>query len=151
MSFKFTWILVNKLSIGSAPQSIKDIDELTKMGIRSILSLNDLNETIFLKDLGEKFDHKRFVLPDHKYNKIAKIEEIEKVLEILDSLLKKSPVFVHCLASVERSPLIAIALLVKKMNLTPQEALAYTMQVHPGTSPDTKQLVVLDKLKSNKK
>ena len=149
MSFKFTWILVNKLSIGNAPQKIEDINYLTKMGIKSILSLNSIEETIFHEALKNKFKFERYVLPDHKYKRIANLNEINEVVDILYSLMRQSPVFVHCVASIERSPLIAMAWLIKNNNLSPQEALSYVMQIHPGTSPQTTQLKVLEKIYSS--
>ena len=149
MRFKFTWILVNKLAIGNAPQNIEHLNYLTKMNINSILSLNNIEETTFPIELINKFKFERYPLPDHQHKRIANLKEVEDVLNILDSLIEQSPVFVHCVASVERSPFIAMAWLIKKNNLSPQEALSYVMQIHPGTSPQTTQLKVLEKIYSS--
>ena len=56
------------------------------------------------------------------------------------------PVYVHCVAAMERSPLVCLAWLVKQRRLKPARALDYLMQVHPGTNPLPGQLALLQKL-----
>lgn len=143
MTRKFTWILIDKLSIGTAPTSKDDIHFLKKKGIKSILSLNASSEIDFIKDIETEFKFYRYTLPDHSSNRIASEREINEVLDILKELLKFSPVFVHCVASVERSPLIAMAWLIREEKLNPDEALRYLMQIHPGTNPLSGQLSIL--------
>ena len=94
---------------------------------------NDLN-------LDELFEHKRYVLPDHKTGKILSSIELNESLEILRNLLKSGPVFVHCYAAVERSPLVCMAWLMKEHHLTLQQSLDYLMQTNPGTNPLPDQL-----------
>ena len=43
--------------------------------------------------------------------------------------MKEGPVFIHCYAGIERSPLICMAWLVKYKMLSPSEALQYVMEV----------------------
>ena len=47
---------------------------------------------------------------------------------------------------MERSPLVCLAWLVRRQGLTPQRALDYLMQVHPGTNPLPGQLALLARL-----
>ena len=61
--------------------------------------------------------------------------------------MREGPTFVHCVASIERSPLICMAYLIKKCNLTPIEALDYLMEVHPISNPLPGQFAILKKLK----
>jgi protein-tyrosine phosphatase len=56
-------------------------------------------------------------------------------------------VFVHCVAAMERSPLVCLAWLVSRHGQSPQAALDYLMQVHPGTNPLPGQLRLLDRLR----
>jgi len=55
-------------------------------------------------------------------------------------------VFVHCLAAMERSPLLCMAWLVRSRGLSPQRALDYLQQQHPGTNPLPDQWRVLKQL-----
>ena len=50
------------------------------------------------------------------------LEEINLAVVKLSELISIGPVFVHCKAAVERSPLICIAWLVKNKSLTIQQS-----------------------------
>jgi protein-tyrosine phosphatase len=65
------------------------------------------------------------------------------VVTELGVLQRQGPVFLHCVAGVERSPLVAMAWLVKRHGLGWQAALEYVQQCHPGTSPLPEQLASL--------
>mgnify|MGYP001214281408 FL=1 len=68
------------------------------------------------------------------------------MLSKLKKLISFGPVFVHCIASMERSPMICMAWLIKEHNLSVQEALDYLMNIHPGTNPLREQIEILEKL-----
>ncbi len=146
---KFTWILKNKLAIGTAPRSSKDLEYLLFNNIKIVLSLNDIKETVYLNDIERLFKFERHFIPDHKSDKIMDIYMIKNILTILKELINKGPIFMHCVASVERSPLLSIAYLIEYENLAVEEALAYVMQIHPGTNPTEEQLSLLYKLTSD--
>ena len=61
-------------------------------------------------------------------------------------MIQKGPVYVHCFAGVERSPLICIAYLMKNQNIDLQDALEYLMQTHPITNPLKGQLNIISQL-----
>ena len=83
------------------------------------------------------------MLPDHKYNYPLSIDQLNIALEHLSVLRQGGSVYVHCLAGVERSPLVCMGWLVKNNNLTPTQALDYLMNVHNGTNPLPEQLKLL--------
>ena len=141
--FKFNWVLVNKIAIGSRLNTKDDIDILIDNKIKSILTLcNEREDPEFYTEvLPIKIE--RYELPDHRYKSLPSIGDIEKVLELMTDLSYRGPFFVHCFASMERAPLVCLAWLVKKENLKPIEALTYLMQIHPGTSPIPEQLDLL--------
>lgn len=145
-SFRFNWISIDQLAIGNAPKKQEDLQKLKEKGIKNILSLCSKEEEPFLKEIENSFNHVMVVLPDHKTGKIIKLEELQFALYELNRLLKISPVFIHCVAAMERSPLVCLAWLVKVKNLELQSALGYMMQVHPGTNPLIEQLEVINKL-----
>ena len=144
--FKFNWVLVNKIAIGSIPYSINDIDILLNNKIKTILTLCNEKEDpkIYKNDL--KINIQRYEIPDHRCKTLPKIEDIEKILDLISFISKDGPVFIHCFASKERAPLVCLAWLVKKENLQPNEALAYLMHIHPGTSPLPEQLRLIEYL-----
>ena len=93
--------------------------------------------------LAERFAHRRCLLPDHRTGRLPQLAELEAALDALAGLRQQGPVYVHCVAAMERSPLVCLAWLVRRQGLTPQRALDYLMQVHPGTNPLPGQLALL--------
>ena len=86
------------------------------------------------------------MLPDHRVARLLELAELEQALSALAELRGTGPVYVHCVAAMERSPLVCLAWLVRRQGLTPQRALDYLMQVHPGTNPLPGQLALLAEL-----
>ena len=74
-------------------------------------------------------------------------QELETALENLRELLIRGPVFVHCVAATERSPLVCLGWLVRQHRMSPDRALDYLMQQHPGTNPLPGQLALLHDLR----
>ena len=143
MIIKLDWILSNEIAIGSAPKNDKDINELKKNNISGILSLCSNEENPFNIKLKDFFYYKNILLPDHKYKYTLSIDQLNLALENLSLLKREGPVYVHCLAGVERSPLVCMGWLVKNHNLTPTQALEYLMNIHHGTNPLPDQLKLL--------
>ena len=138
--FRIDWVLKNELAIGRAPRTNEEIELIKLKGIKSILSLCSEDEAPF-SDLNIKFfNHERYVLPDHKCGRSPENFEIKHSYFLLEKLMKKGPVYIHCLAGMERSPLICLLWLVKKHELTLNESLYYLMEAHPGTNPLPEQL-----------
>ena len=119
--FKMNWVLNEELAVGTAPQKQTHLEKLADEGIKSIFSLCGENEVKNDLNLEKLFEHKRYVLPDHKTGKILSSIELNESLVILRNLLKFGPVFVHCYAAVERSPLVCMAWLMKEHHLTLQQ------------------------------
>ena len=135
--FRLSWVLTQELALGPAPRADRHLDRLEAEGIRAVLSLCAEAEAPPPADLARRFVARRLVLPDHRS---------PQPLQLLDGLRQQGPVFVHCLAAMERSPLLCLAWLMRRRGLSRLRALDYLMQVHPGTSPLASQLVVLDQL-----
>ena len=81
--FKMNWILNQELAVGTAPQKQKDLEKLADEGIKSIFSLCGENEVKNDLNLDKLFEHKRYVLPDHKTGKIISSIELNEALAIL--------------------------------------------------------------------
>ncbi len=146
----FNWVSTNKLAIGLPPLSKEKFLLLKKMGIKSILSLCDENEYKWSEELTREFNCKRYVLPDHKFNRLPEIFEITEAVGITERLInEKGPLFIHCFAAVERSPLVCMAWLVKHKNIEPLNALVYLKEINPSTNPSPKQFEVIKKITNN--
>ena len=144
--FRIDWVLVDELAIGPAPRATRHLDRLQEQGIKAVLSLCGINETPTAEGLTERFEHRRMVLPDHRAERLPKPAELQSALAALRELQVDGPVFVHCVAAMERSPLVCLAWLVSRPGQSPQAALDYLMQVHPGTNPLPGQVKLLDQL-----
>ena len=141
--FSIDWILRRKIAIGSAPSSSNNLDYLSRKGIKSILSLCDENEFKSSESLIQNFVHRRVVLKDHRSLSSFNIEELCLALDTLSELMKSKPVYIHCLAGFERSPLVCMGWLVREEKIPFQNAVDYTMQMHPGTNPLPEHLGLL--------
>ena len=144
--FRIDWVLVDQLAIGPAPRSERHLDRLHQAGINCVLSLCSHDEAKPPAGLGEGFRTSRYVLPDHRAGRLPTPDELKTALGHLAELQHHGPVFVHCVAAMERSPLVCLAWLVRQHRMTPERALDYLMQQHPGTNPLPGQLKLIQGL-----
>jgi predicted protein tyrosine phosphatase len=146
--FRVNWVLVDQLAIGPAPRAERHLDRLREAGISCVLSLCSPIEATPHAGLGDGFRTSRYVLPDHRAGRLPTLAELEKAVGHLAELQQHGPVFVHCVAAMERSPLVCLAWLVRQHRMSPERALDYLMQQHPGTNPLPGQLALLNQLRS---
>jgi len=144
--FRIDWVLINDLAIGPAPRAERHIQRLKAAGIHGVLSLCSLEEAKPPQGFTDQFQCQRILLPDHRSPEVLTLHQLKSSLIALSELRQQGPVFVHCVAAVERSPLICMAWLVQQQQLNPSEALDYLMQVHPGSNPLPRQLALLKQL-----
>ncbi|MCP9849770.1 dual specificity protein phosphatase family protein [Cyanobium sp. Morenito 9A2] len=144
--FRINWVLRDQLALGPAPRQEGHLRLLEQEGVRAVLSLCDAPELSMPAALGERFLWARQVLPDHRSGRNPTRGELEAALAELARLRQEAAgaVFVHCLGSMERSPLVCLAWLMRERGLSRLEALDYLMQVHPGTNPLPGQLGLLE-------
>lgn len=135
----FDWVLMNKLAIGTPPSTKSDVEFLKNLGIVAVLNLCSEEESPEIEDQTDLI-FKRYPLPDHKCKDCITDFQIIQSLQYLEEMIENGPVFVHCFASIERSPLICMAWLMKKMDLNLINSLDYMKQVHPQTNPLLSQI-----------
>ncbi len=145
--FSFSWVLVDELMVGSAPTLEAHLTALESEGIKSILTLCSNKEVDIPEVINKLFYRESFILPDHTFRTYPKPEEILEVLNILEKIMDHGPVYVHCFAGIERSPLICMAWLIKNHNMEVNESLRYMMSVHKKTNPLPFQIDALHKIK----
>ena len=141
--FRLDWVLLQELAVGPAPRAERHLDRLEAAGLKAVLSLCGSDEATLADGLSDRFLHQRFVLPDHRAGRLPELAELEGALSALAALSQQGPVYVHCLAAMERSPLVCLGWLVSRHRQSPERALDYLMQVHPGTNPLPGQLALL--------
>ena len=112
--FKFDWVLVDDIAIGTVPTKLIHLEKLKKEGIKGVLNLCGEEEAKCIDNLNDSFAFKRVILPDHRQKKLLTKDNIISALNELEKLNKLGPTFIHCLASMERSPIICMAWLMKK-------------------------------------
>ena len=144
--FKFDWVIINQLAVGPAPKTQHDLNTLKEKKIISILSLCREDEAPIPNNMQLEFKCERVILPDHKSGRIPTLNEINNALSVAKELINNGPLYVHCFASMERSPLLCMAWLVKEHKLSPRQSLDYLMDVHKGTSPLSEQFLLLNQL-----
>ena len=148
MNIAINWVLSNKLAVGPAPRNQEDMDFLKNNRIKWIFSLCSENEVDVEVEYEENFSCKRIVLPDHKYKEDLTIDKLNLAINTLAEIIEFGPVYIHCVAGIERSPLVCMAWLVKHYDLTPTQALEYLMDVNTGTNPLPKQFRLLKLIKN---
>lgn len=143
--FRISWVLTNALAVGPAPRALRHLERLAAEGVKAVLSLASQEEAPLPAVLEHRFAWRRLVLPDHRSQRVVLPEELAEALALLAELRAQGPVFVHCLAAMERSPLVCLAWLMQERRLSRDQALDYLMQVHPGTNPLPEQLAALER------
>ncbi len=138
--FIFDWILKNKLAVGTSPTKQKDLDLLRNNNVKNILGLCDQNEVKWHKNIDKEFSCFRLVLPDSHKKMLPTPEQLNNSLNLLKDLVSKDVTFVHCVASMERSPLLCIMYVMDKFSLSLEESLDFVKRVHNNTNPTNEQL-----------
>lgn len=142
--FRIDWVLTNELALGPLPRHPEHLLQLEEEGVRGVLSLCDGPELPLSRELAERFRWEHLQLPDHRSGRPPTTAELEEALDAVARLHQEGgAVYVHCLASMERSPLVCLAWLMRRRGLSRLQALDYLMQVHPGTNPLPGQLGIL--------
>ena len=138
-----SWVIPKKLAVGSLPQ-VGVGDELLKANIKIVFSLCSELEGTLPDDISQNFKCLRLVLPDRHYTTELTVEQLAQAVEIVREHLENDlPVYIHCLAGVERSPTVCIAYLCRYQNLQLWEAVSWLKQAHPRSMPSTSELRVI--------
>ena len=148
--FKFNWILINKLAIGTSPIKESDLNLLKGKKVKNILGLCSDEEIKWHEKIKDDFSCFRIVLPDSHQNILPTKEQLETAFNLLKDLVSKDITFIHCVASMERSPLLCIMYVMEKYNLSVEEGLDFVKRVHSNTNPTNDQLLCIANFISNK-
>lgn len=140
---RWVWVLPNKLKVGSFPE-VPDLDCLKQEGIQAILTLCDPKEAQLNPAFSQNFHCLQYSLPDSRQSKPLSVEDLATAIDLLcETLQTRGPVYVHCLAGIERSPTVCLAYLCRYQNLQVWEALNWLKSIHARTCITSEQLRVV--------
>jgi len=138
-----SWVLEQRLAIGPMPKKSWALG-LQGQGIRVVLSLCDEAEGKLPKAIAQQFRCIRVPLPDSRYRRSLALDELEEAVDLIHwHLQKQQPVYLHCLAGIERSPLVAIAYLCRYRAMDLLDAVGWLSHVHGRSRPLPAQLQVV--------
>jgi atypical dual specificity phosphatase len=130
------WVIPGLLAVGGLPGA-HDLNTLTDSKIRVILSLCAPTEGQLPTQIEDKVYCMRLVLPDSHYSYPLSVEKLSQAVDLVSRCTNRNlPIYVHCLAGIERSPTVCIAYLCKIQGLELWEAIAFVKQVHPSSAPN---------------
>jgi protein-tyrosine phosphatase len=139
----FSWILSQKLAIGRLPKA-KDCAALLEAKINVVLSLSAPSEGELPVEITQNFNCLRLILPDSRFLLSLQVDQLAQAVKLIHQTLQNGQsIYVHCLAGVERSPIVCVAYLCRYHNLDLWQALNRVKQVNPRTMPTHAQLQIV--------
>lgn len=140
---RLAWIVPGQIAVGGFPLPQK-IPTLLNQGIRVILSLCTEEEGRLTPALQQQFRCVRVALPDSRHSQALEIQDLEAAVDLLHwTVQRRLPVYVHCWAGMERSPLVCIAYLCRHGGWDLWDALNWVKHIHPPAQPTSTQIQVL--------
>jgi hypothetical protein len=140
----FSWVLTDQLAIGPMPRSETHWRQLEDAGFRSRFSCCYPEEEIgLIMPPGWRSD--RVALPDHRDQEPMQGARLALALSRAEALMKQAPpMYLHCLAGCERSPLLAVGLTARARQTDLLAALAWVRRCHPMAMPIYSHLALLE-------
>ncbi|WP_254945346.1 hypothetical protein [Cyanobium sp. AMD-g] len=149
-SLPCSWVLSNRLAVGPMPRGDRHWQQLEQAGVRSRFSCCYPDEETGLI-LPPGWSSDRVSLPDHREQEPMQAARLSLALERAEALVvDAAPVYLHCMAGFERSPLLAVGLTARLRGIDMLAALAWVRRCHPMAMPIYSHLVLLEGILSNK-
>lgn len=145
-SISLHWIIQNRLAVGPIP-TLETADSLKEKGIRSVLTLCGETEGQLASQVPTDFQWQRYLLPDSHYVEKMTAEELKAAIDVAHGLIQThAPLYVHCLAGMERSPTVCVGYLCLYEKMQVWEALNLVKSNNPRTNITPDQIQVLKSL-----
>lgn len=146
MSKRFSWILPQKLAVGSFPDLTASVFKLRREGVTAILSLTEDQERTVPTEIVHSFLWQKVPIPDGFTGGIPTEAQFAEALQILDRWHRKGHVvFVHCLAGVGRSASVCALYLAARQGMLLPDAIAFVKAKHAYAAPDPNQIAVMQR------
>lgn len=143
------WVLPGKLAIGRLPQPGEAL-ALAQAGVNAILSLCAPQEGTLPADILSQFACSSCILPDSRAAVPLKLSDLTTAVGLVHQQIQQGQVlYLHCIAGIERSPLVCMAYLCRHHHLELWESLHLVRQIRPAAMPTESQLRVLRRFLQN--
>ncbi len=145
-SISLHWIIQNRLAVGPIP-TIETADSLKTAGIRSVLTLCGEEEGKLAQQVLTDYRWQRLLLPDSHYAEKMTPEKLKEAIDIAHRFIATDgPLYIHCLAGMERSPTVCVGYLCLHEKMQVWEALNLVKSANPRTNITPDQIQVLQSL-----
>jgi atypical dual specificity phosphatase len=142
----FRWIIDRQLAVGPIPDQTLH-DQLLNAGFKSILTLCDETEGQLYPQVPQNFNWQRLVLPDSHYEESMLPDHLANAVGIVhQAITTAAPIYVHCLAGMERSPSVCVSYLCIHQGMEVWEALNWVKQRNSRTSLSPSQVQAIQAL-----
>ncbi len=140
----FSWVLTDQLGVGPMPRSETHWRQLEDAGFRSRFSCcYPQEESGLILPPGWQSDG--VALPDHRNQEPLQEARLALALSRAEALMNRAaPMYLHCLAGCERSPLLAVGLTARTRRTDLLSALAWVRRCHPMAMPIYSHLALLE-------
>jgi protein-tyrosine phosphatase len=146
MPERFSWVLPQKLAVGSFPNATTSISRLRRYGITAVLSLTENHERLVPDEIFHSFLWEQVPIPDGFTGGIPTEEQFDQSMQVLDRWYRKGHVvYVHCLAGVGRSASVCSLYLASRQGMSLADAIAHVKAQHSYANPDSHQIAVMQK------
>jgi hypothetical protein len=142
----YSWVITGRLAIGPMPRSEAHWQQLTAAGLRSRFSCCYPEEEIYTPP-PQDWLQGGVCLPDHRRQEPLRPERLVEALSLAQQIIETQPAtYLHCMAGMERSPLIAVGLLARERKIDVLGALEAIRLCHPMAQPIFSDLDLLEQV-----
>jgi atypical dual specificity phosphatase len=146
MPERFSWVLPQKLAVGSFPNATTSVSRLRRYGITAVLSLTENHERLVPNEIFHSFLWEQVPIPDGFTGGIPTEEQFDQSMQVLDRWYRKGHVvYVHCLAGVGRSASVCSLYLASRKEMSLADAIAHVKAQHSYANPDPSQIAVMQR------
>ena len=141
------WILAGRLALGPLPSNTEHWLHLDALGLRARFSCCYPEELEGQPTPPEHWHDCGIALPDHRCQEPLNPQKLQDAITaVIAAMDEYGPVYIHCFAGRERSPLVAIGVIAQTQNIDIFAALDWMRRCHPEAAPLFDQLELLDGL-----